>query len=499
MAAGALSIAVSAALVARVFVPEPPVRAAASAPILVAGVPAVPSGDARSLAVDLARAYLRERVTLVVSGERRELSRAALGAAVDAEHLAALLRDAADARSALRRLHAQLHGTAPLDLPMPTTLDDERAARLLIRVKDDFDRLPADARIDNETGAVVPEVIGRRLDVHKTLDVIAAALHSGARVIRAVVETRAPHRTHEALAHIDASVVLGEFETRYDVSAKSSDRSFNLHVAADKVDGLVVMPGETFDFNDAVGERTEANGFRLAHVIADGELSDGVGGGTCQIAGTLHAAVFFSGLPIVTRQPHTRPSAYLKMGLDATVSYPDLDFRFRNDLAFPVVIGFRVGWGTVRAEIRGARRTRLVTFVRRIDQALPFEERVDADPSLPSGVRVLSQRGIPGFRLRRWRIVRDVGSNQAIRQRMTDAYPPTTQIWRAGTGPAAAPGFVPPAGDQHPEYVADEYLVMTQGPGVDGTQESKRGGRYGTSGWTDREHMTHRRAAGAPR
>ena len=240
-------------------------------------------------------------------------------------------------------------------------------------------------------------------------------------------------------------------------------------------------------FNEIVGERSEANGFRVAAVIADGELGEGVGGGTCQVAGTLHAAAYFAGLPIVERGPHSRPSFYIKMGMDAMVSYPNMNLKFTNDLPFPIALGMTVQNGLVRAQIRGRERSRMVTFVRRIDRVVRFVERDVPDPALPSGVRVLKQRGIPGFRVSRWRVVRNVAINQAVRQRSEDEYPPTDQIWRVGAGGAAPAGFVPPPGDDHPEYTADEYLAATQGPGIDGTQEAKRAGRTGAYGWTVRE------------
>ena len=488
--AGAVALwTVAAVLVALGIWPEREALASEPSTVRVAGVPVTPREDARPQAVRLARAYLRTRIRLVAAGQRIARTRAALGAQVDAEHLARLLSSARDPRSPLRLVHARARGTASLDIPMPVSIDDERAMRVLLSLKDEIDRAPSDARIDTRNGRVLAERVGRRLDIYATLDAMERAFRDGSSEVRAVVDEMAPARTRSDLAGVRMNAVLGEFETRYSPGDKHRDRTFNLQIAAGKVDGLVVLPGETFDFNEAVGERSEANGFRVANVIADGELVDGVGGGTCQIAGTLHAAVFFAGLPIVERQPHTRPSFYIRMGLDATVSYPGINFRFRNDNASPIVIGLSVRDGIVRAEIRGAWRSRMVTFVRRIDQIDPFVERTIEDPSLPRGVRILAQRGIPGFRVQRFRIVRDVGSNQAVRQRMRDTYPPTTQIWRMGAGAAPPEGFVTPVDDEHPEYVADEYLSLTQGPGIEGTLEQKRPGRSGSYGWIERERL----------
>jgi hypothetical protein len=161
-----------------------------------------------------------------------------------------------------------------------------------------------------------------------------------------------------------------------------------------------------------------------------------------------------------------------------------MNLRFTNDQTFPVAIQLHVGYGVVHAELRGARRTRMVSFVRRLDGLTRFEARETPDPSLPTGVRVLAQRGIPGFAITRFRVTRDVVRNQAVRERWHDVYPPTSEIWHVGTGGAAPPGFVAPPGDAHPEYLSDEYLVLTEGVGVDGIDESKRAGRTATPGWT---------------
>jgi vancomycin resistance protein YoaR len=111
-------------------------------------------------------------------------------------------------------------------------------------------------------------------------------------------------------------------------------------------------------------------------VIAEGELVDGIGGGTCQVSGTLHGAAFFAGLEIVERYPHTRPSSYIKMGLDATVVYPTINFRVQNTFPFPVVLHQTVQGGVVSAEVLGPDLDQVVTLVRRIDEALP-DEQVD--------------------------------------------------------------------------------------------------------------------------
>ncbi len=447
------------------------------------------SAPAASTALSAARAFLHAPIKITVGPWEFTTTREKLGVVVDLPSLEALVLSAADAQSPLRRVHAQEHGDLPLALPIPARLEGEAAEKALQRIKDQVFQRARDARIDLRTSRTIPEQEGLELDVQATLDRLENAVFYAKSQIEAVVIRKAVTRTAKDIAQLDFSSVLGAFETRY--NTLDSDRSYNLRVAARHVDGVVLMPGEVFDFNAIVGERSEVNGFRPAPVIAGGELADGVGGGTCQIAGTLHAAVFFAGLPFVERNNHTRPSSYLKLGLDATVSYPKLNFRFKNELSHPIAIGVTVASGRVRTEIKGPKALqREVSFVRRIDDVRPYTEIEREDPSLPKGVRVLSQRGVPGFKVTSFRLIREPESQQLRRERSDDTYPPTTQIVRVGTGPKAPEGYVPPKGDTHSEYSADEYLILTMGPDIEGVQETaRREGRTGSFGWTAREGM----------
>ncbi|MGE0785269.1 MAG: VanW family protein [Sandaracinaceae bacterium] len=443
----------------------------------------VPKGsDPDAIARAFADRWSHETLTIEIADHAPiTQSRAGWGARIDRARLASMLAQALESTSRMRRL-----GGAELTLPPPVALDEAAAFEQLAQIKDGYDRRASDARIDVRTQQIRAHVDGRILDVHGTLDALRSGLEAGRSQVSAAVQQRPARRSEAELLGLDLSAVLGSYETHYSSIDESRDRAFNLQVAAQKIDGIVLMPHETFDFNELVGERSEANGFRPAPVIAGGELVDGLGGGTCQVAGTLHAAVFFAGLPVVERSPHSRPSTYIYMGLDAVVSYPQLNLRFQNDLDVPVAVGFTVEGGIARAEIRGPSLPRLVTFVRRIDDVLAYTEREIADSSLPRGTRVLQQRGVPGFEITSFRIVRDTAMNQARRTRAEDHYPPTEQIWRVGSGGVAAPDYEPPAGDGHGEYTADGYLEVTQGEGVRGQRVVRRAGRTGVAGWTER-------------
>jgi vancomycin resistance protein YoaR len=423
--------------------------------------------------------------------------RADLGASVDLVHLQALLARARDPLSSMRRVHDAELGGAPLRLPMPATLDAERTSALLLQLKDRIDRAPIDAHIDPRKKQAMPARTGVALDIHGSLERIDRALARGDGEVQLATLAIPARRGLESLKHVDMRAVLGDFTTRYGRGQEALDRIHNLRIAASRIDGHVVEPGQVFDFNEVVGDRTSIHGFRMAKVIADGELVDGVGGGTCQIASTLHAAVFFAGLPILTRHPHSHPSHYIKLGLDAAVAYGSLNFRFKNDRAYPIVLEASVADGFVYAALHGPERTHTVTFLRRVDATAPFEEKIELDETLPRGMRILQQRGVPGFEITLLRVIHDERTKVAVRERGKDTYPPTAQIWRVGTGPEPAPDFQPPKNDAHPEYVADEFMSATQGPNTDGIEVDATPGRTGSYGWTVRENMLRPASGGA--
>ncbi|HMI92787.1 MAG TPA: VanW family protein [Polyangiales bacterium] len=470
-------------------VPEPAAQAARPVELVFAGV-ALPSElRPTDLAASEVQRYLNGRVLLRAGERTLAVRRADLGARVDVGKLGRLLATASDERSPLRRVHQAVLPKSPLRLPVPAVLDAEVATHWLLQLKDEIDRPAVEAQLDPRKKIAVPARPGVALDVYGSLERIDRGLADAAASIELAALAIPPRgRTHD-VAKVDMSAVLGDFTTRYNRTAESEDRTHNLHVAAAKIDGYVLAPGEVFDFNAVVGDRTAHNGFRRAPVIADGELVDGVGGGTCQIASTLHGAVYFAGLPVLTRVPHSHPSYYIKLGLDATVVYGSVNFRFQNDRNHPLVIEATVDDGFVRVALHGKERAHTVSFLRRIDKTVPFDEKLVDDPSLPRTTRVLQQRGIPGFEITSFRVIRDERTGLARRERSQDTYPPSPQIWRIGSGPEAAPGYEPPRNDGHPEYLVDEVMSATQGPNIDGIELSATPGRTGTAGWIEREAM----------
>lgn len=121
-------------------------------------------------------------------------------------------------------------------------------------------------------------------------------------------------------------------------TTSSKNRNNNINLACQAINGTVLQPGETFSFNATTGQRTTDKGYESAGAIAAGQSIEEVGGGICQVSSTLFNAVARANLEIVSRSPHAWPSTYVKIGEDATVNWPNLDFQFKNNKTTPVFV-----------------------------------------------------------------------------------------------------------------------------------------------------------------
>lgn len=145
--------------------------------------------------------------------------------------------------------------------------------------------------------------------------------------------------------------LISSFKTKY--NARQTDRTTNLKIAAGKINGTVVMPGETFSYNTVVGKRTIEAGYKNAAIYENGQVVDGLAGGICQISTTLYNAVLFANLDIVERRNHQFVPSYVGAGRDATVVYGSTDFKFKNNRSYPIKIVCSVNGGIANFEIFG--------------------------------------------------------------------------------------------------------------------------------------------------
>jgi vancomycin resistance protein YoaR len=366
-------------------------------------------------------------------------------------------RAAADQAGAL--LAAPIQVTAPggeTDLRpaelAPLTRAEARGGRLLVRLDPDaLDRLlrrragfayrpardagfrPAGRRI-----SVVPAVAGARVDPGKAAAAVLAAGRRAGTARRAPLPTIAtqPALTTREAKGLGVKEVISTFTTTF--NAGDVPRVHNIGLIAAAVHGSLVRPGEVFSMNRATGERTAAKGYRTAHVIRNGELVDGLGGGVCQAGTTMFNAVFFAGLPVPERRNHSLHISHYPMGRDATLNWPGTDLKFRNDSPYGIYITSRATSSTLTFTLWSTSRGYKVAFT--TSPATNFRApptRYEDDPTLPKGEEVVEEPGASGFDVTVSRTVTKGG--QVVRKdQFVSVYRPWTRVVRRGTKPKEA-------------------------------------------------------------
>ena len=317
---------------------------------------------------------------------------------------------------------------------IPVRLDRDKAVKAMLELKSHYDRAAIDAHIDLEERKIHDDTAGQGIDVWGSLPKIIAAARQGQPSLDLAFVAVPARVTKQGLGIEDVSHVLGHYVTKFAVNEK--ERNFNLKLAASRINGAVLKPGEEWSFNKTVGERSQATGYKVAHVITAGEMIDGLAGGTCQISTTLFGAAFFAGLDIVKTTNHSRPSIYTPLGFDATVVWDtQTDLVIKNPYDFPVAIMYRVGNGEAKVEVLGKKRPwTKITFSRELLEETPFsvEERLDAE--MPEGQTMLDQAGFNGYRLKRYRRFYQ-GKKMVREQKWEVRYKPVTEYVRRGTNP----------------------------------------------------------------
>ena len=210
---------------------------------------------------------------------------------------------------------------------------------------------PVDAYYTQDPFAVYPSENG--LDFAISLDEAKDMLLEEKSEYIIPLQTLYPNVTTNMIGTEAFPDMLSTYSTRYSTSDR--DRTTNLQLAASKINGTVLMPGETFSYNQVVGERTIAAGYKEAPIYVEGEVVDGLGGGICQITSTLYNAVLYANLEIVERSNHQFVPSYVTASRDATVVYGSIDFKFKNNRDYPIKLVCSVSGGIAKFDIYGLR------------------------------------------------------------------------------------------------------------------------------------------------
>ncbi len=258
--------------------------------------------------------------------------------------------------------------------------------------------------------------------------------------------------------------VLATYRTSYNASLVG--RTQNVTLAARKINGTVLNNGDIFSFNKVVGKRTSQAGFSIATVYTNGQLAEELGGGICQVSSTLYNAALLSDMKIVERRNHMFTVAYVKNGLDATVAYGSIDFRFQNSYSEPVKILATTGGGVLTVTILGTKERNIkVDLSTQTLETIGFPtEYVETDALQPGQQRV-KQNGQNGYKIAATKTVRD-GNGTVLRTEHlgTSVYQPLKKVVEVGKEPEISTGATPTA---EPEASGTTEPTPTVIPGTE--------------------------------
>jgi len=208
----------------------------------------------------------------------------------------------------------------------------------------------------DNTLQIFPEKLGKEVDIESLIMNVKNQPPKEAEKIPIPLKTITPSLTQKDLETVKLKPLLGDYTTYFDPN--QIGRTFNLKLAAKTLDGTVLKPKEVFSFNRTVGPRTAEAGYQEAIIIEGNKFVPGLGGGVCQVSSTLYNAVRLASpsLTVTERSPHSLPITYVPLGQDATVAYPNLDFKFRNDSKDLVLIRSGVSGNALTFSIYGKSR-----------------------------------------------------------------------------------------------------------------------------------------------
>ena len=348
-------------------------------------------------------------VTLNYNGEPTVLDANALGVSINAKDALdrAYHYNKNEAETIEQRFNKTSELSAGVDFTTEMTVDQSKLFGSLERYAAQYYQSPTDATavFDADTTAFLYtlEQPGKQINVDRLYSVVMDNLSVQSSPVIQVEDELVPSNITRSLLEQNTKLI-STFET---VAENNPNRNTNIFLISDAVNGLEIKPGETLSINELVGKRTEKKGFKSASAISDGLLVDEVGGGICQLAGTLYNAALLADLDIVERVRHTWPSSYLPIGQDATLNWDNKDLKIRNPFAYSVFISARFVDQKLTVKLYGQPLEDGVTIEvsnHIIEEVKPGATEIRYTRALPVGSTQTVRQARTGYRVEVFRI-----------------------------------------------------------------------------------------------
>jgi len=320
-------------------------------------------------------------------------------------------------------------------------LDQEKLGAYVEGLASQVERSPRNARFDfdDSSGGLTPIVRsreGRALDTAGTMRLINTQVATVNREITLPILAVRPQVADDDGRNLGIVELVSEGITYF--KGSSAGRVHNIQVAASKLHGLVIPPGQTFSFNEHLGEVSAETGYEESVIILGDRTRVGIGGGVCQVSTTAFRAAFWGGFAILERSAHGfRVSWYEPpVGLDATVYSPWVDLKFLNDTSHHLLIETEadVQTGTLTFRFYSTSTGRTVEMEGPVeDNVIPHEPPIyEDDPTLPKGTTKQVEWARDGVDVTIYRIIKE-GDEVTSREKFFSRYRPWTAVYLVGT------------------------------------------------------------------
>ncbi len=286
-------------------------------------------------------------------------------------------------------------------LPVGYSYNQAKLTSLLQPISQKIEKKPVDALFkfeNNRVGAFRPSEDGRTLDVDKLdkeilsrVTNIDSTKKTQAITISLPIKIIPPNVTTEKVNDMGIKELIGSGSSLFYHSTAS--RIYNINLAASRLDGVLIAPGEIFSFNRALGDVSAFTGYKQAYIIENGKTVLGDGGGVCQVSTTFFRAILDAGLSIVERHAHAYRVGYYEEdsppGIDATVYVPSVDLKFRNDTGHYILVQSKIDLNNLSLtfDFYGTKDGRQVSMTKPVitNQTPPPPDVYQDDPTLPAG------------------------------------------------------------------------------------------------------------------
>lgn len=292
---------------------------------------------------------------------------------------------------------------------------------------------PQDAffKVEGDTVLIVDDIAGQVLDENKLKEKIISSLWlcDGELTLEVPIKKYKANITKDELKALEIKVKVAEYSTKFNKSQKG--RTENIKLAAEKINGYILSPGDTFSFNKVVGERTREKGYQEAPVFIGNQTVSDIGGGVCQVSSTLYNLALLTNLEIIERTNHSLPVSYVPLGRDATVNYDTIDLKFKNNTEENLLLISEVVEDTLTVKFFGKEKLPFsIDLISETVKTIKPPVTIKEDANLAKD-EVRIKQGSPGYVVRLWKkYVNGEGEKKTLVS--TDTYNPTPTLLYTG-------------------------------------------------------------------